>query len=100
MFVGFSYESENKSELEAEANLNTELVKLLGYLVLFVLLLAPTVWFVLLYLIVYSITCGLTIMRYYEGSWSIGGMLVMLVILWGVFWYLLQARELKRFYEQ
>ena len=100
MTVGFTYESENETDLETEANLNTELVKLLGYLVLFVLLLAPTVWFVLLYLLVYFITVGLTVVKYYEGEWSIFGMLATLVILWGVFWYILQARELKRFYEQ
>lgn len=76
------------------------LFKLMGYLLLWTLLLAPTINFMLIYTIFYGISVLYVVYRHMRDDWTMFGFGVLLIILWGTFWYLLQARELKRFYQQ
>ena len=87
-------------EEESEVGRTILIFKLMGYLMLFVLLLAPSISFMLLYVITWFVGITYITILQYEETAEIIGFAVILMILWGTFWYILQARELKRFYQQ
>ena len=64
------------------------------------LLLAPSVYFVVSYAIVYSFSIVFIVSRHYKEQPVILGFGVQMIITFVTFWYLLQKRELKRFYQQ
>jgi len=76
------------------------LYKLVGYLLLFTLLLAPSISYMLLYITAWFASISFTIINYLGDFANLFGYSFVLIILWGTFWYVLQARELKRFYQQ
>jgi hypothetical protein len=71
-----------------------------GYLAVFLLLLAPSIHFVLFYLVVYVIEILYVVFRYYDGGSSFVGFGAQVAITFTMSWYLLHKRELKRFYQK
>ena len=91
--IGLTYEE--ASEIE-----RTILIwKLMGYLMLFTLLLAPSIIFLLLYIAAWFVSVVFVSILYYDETSQMIIFAFVLMILWGTLWYVLQARELKRFYQ-
>ena len=74
------------------------LVKLMGYMVLWVQFLAPSIYFLLFYAVVYSSAITTVVYRHYKDRKEFLGFGLMMLIAYMTFWYLLHQRELKRFY--
>ena len=75
-------------------------VKLVGYLLFGVLLLAPSFHFVLFYIGTFSITFSFVVMRYTKEKQELFGFGLLMIMAFVTFWYLFHKRELKRFYQQ
>ncbi len=74
-------------------------LKIVGYLVVFVILLAPSIYHVLSNEIFYLCMSGLSL-RHEEEPLPALGFTMIIAIAFPVFWYLLHQRELMRFFQQ
>ena len=74
--------------------------KLMGYMVLWVQFLAPSIFFLLFYAAVYLIAITTVVLQSYEERKVFLQFGYLMIIAYVTFWYLLHQRELKRFYEQ
>ena len=78
----------------------TMILKLMGYMVLWMQFLAPSIFFVLFYAAVYLAAITTVFFRHYEGRKEFLQFGYLMLIAFVTFWYFLHQRELKRFYEQ
>ena len=76
------------------------ILKIAGYMVLWMQFLAPSIFFVLFYAAVYLIAITTVFFRYYKERQEFIQFSYLLLVAFVTFWYLLHQRELKRFYEQ
>ena len=63
-------------------------------------MLAPSIHFLLFYSGVFSVCLTAVVLRHNKEQVIIIGFGVIILISYSTFWYLLQQRELKRFYQQ
>ena len=75
-------------------------VKLVGYLLFGVLLLAPSFHFVLYYVGIFSISFSFVVLRHTAEKQELFGFGLLMIMAFVTFWYLFHKRELKRFYQQ
>ena len=77
-----------------------QIMKLFGYMIWWTQLLAPSIHFLLFYSGVFSVCLTAVVLRHNKEQVIIIGFGVIILISYSTFWYLLQQRELKRFYQQ
>ena len=75
-------------------------MKIIGYLLFGVLLLSPTVYYVLFYVAIFTVTYNFVVTRHYEEKTILIQFGLMMVVTFVTFWYLFHKRELKRFFQQ
>ena len=76
------------------------IVKLIGYMIWWVQLLAPSIHFVIFYAGVHVVCLTYIVLHHHEELTIFLGFGVFILVSYFTFWYLLHSRELRRFYQQ